>query len=285
MVSETGPDAVPFLRRTPNVGGAAHKPGMTNDITRDRDNGVYAHGGTRFGLRPRTDGNLTLPGEAFDEETLIDPDPSIGYAFQGATETDGGFDVHWSNCNYAATQHADGSVVFTYDGDVHREGAPAIIEADGTERWFIHDTEVADPRPRPYKEETVPGTRPPITRCTGAKWNPDVPVKDVAKALRADIEHARRTGLIPTNAKIQVTSKTIRGLGSIHVTISDLWAGTALSRPEDDNPIYRTKFTDEGTHIYGTAQDLVRQYDQWEQGSSKASSRRHIYSQIFLVEK
>jgi hypothetical protein len=90
--------------------------------------------------------------------------------------------------------HPDGSQVFTRDGDTHRSGGPAVIAADGSEKWFNGGTELPNPWPAAPTASFDP--RINATVMAGSQYSADRTVAEIGAAVREDITLAIRTGIL-----------------------------------------------------------------------------------------
>ena len=109
---------------------------------------------------------------------------------------------------------ADGSRTFYRDGDIHRNGAPAIIDADGTEHWYRYDKEIASPWPAPATVtiDEASGT----TTTIGSRYDETLEATAVARSIRSDIDHGIDTGILPD---LDYSVHTIRSRGDAVRTI------------------------------------------------------------------
>lgn len=115
---------------------------------------------------------------------------------------------------------SDGTKVFYHDGELHRDGGPAIILPDGSGQWAQHGTFYANPIPAPPTVTSV-GTGPAeYVTTTGSKYDEHMDLGDVAKAVRADLKLAVAAGAIPSNVKVSVTQEKYSMGQSLNVRVS-----------------------------------------------------------------
>lgn len=118
-----------------------------------------------------------------------DPDPELGlsnFRREGSVN-------HWSGGNWQVehdTNPQNGYIRFKYDGDVHRDGAPAVFEASKEPRWFQHDTEL----PNPVPSAPTPIVSSSKTVVQGSNYEPGEAPEKTAERLREKLTLAARAG-------------------------------------------------------------------------------------------
>lgn len=213
-------------------------------------------------------------------EHIPDPAPELGLHFQGVTNGV----LRWTSGSghYETTRDANGTTTHRMGGDIHRSGAPAVIHADGTEEWWIHGRQVPDPRPQPDHQEVVsPGTPHETVLHTGAKFDPSSDVRDIAVQVRADLDHARNTGLLPKHATISVKIGRAAQADSITVVVGNLEKGTVWSptRFSDDS-----WYSASGQAQQDLARDITDQYNYRETGALASNTRTKFYTNVTIAE-
>ena len=164
---------------------------------------------------------------------------------------------HWvsGSANRLVDVSPDGRTVFTRDGDIHRTGGPAIIDADGTEHWYLNDREIDSPFP-PAPTVTEDNTRQTIT-TTGAFHDPQDRHTDVSKKVEAQILAAVDAGVLPDlGMTYEVRPNRHFKLGGfkIMVTVSGMSRDQVVRDSDGSEPFY----TDEALRVH----DLIESFGQ-----------------------
>lgn len=112
------------------------------------------------------------------------------------TNVDADGTQHWTSAGGGRTAivRANGTTIFYQDYDVHREGGPAVVNADSTEAWFSNGTQI--PNPWPAAPTLSEDTRADTKTAEGSRYVEGRPVKEIAAALKADIALALRAGTL-----------------------------------------------------------------------------------------
>jgi len=224
----------------------------------------------------------TAPGGLVNpEDTLNVPhEDRIGLHYQGLREIDGENVEVWTSGNgsYEVETWKDGHTQFTFDGDLHRVGGPAVIGADGREDWFRRGTFIQAARPFPPTSVTDSGEGDKATtRFTGVKHIADRRMRFVADEIRRDLDTLSDIGFLPAGSTVNVTSTSGAKGKSVNVAIGGLAMGYAVD-PET------LEFTPEGRKLRDHVDAVVQQYNRWEEGPSASHSRRGFWNEVHLLE-
>lgn len=276
-VTVKGPLTQVFLNRP-------HKSGGYDEIRDDAEGAISYF---RNGKLHREDGyaldwRATPSGigdmEAYLDGVLLhDPAYEIGFDFQGIARTPEGIVQNWSSGSghYTATVAEDSTTTFYRDGDIHRDGAPAIVKDDHnfTPKWFQNGKEIPCPIPDGPTVKVISEARnADLTRYTGSAYREDREVKDIAKDIRADLKRAQDAGVLPYNAEFKVTSRRDSMSKSIIIQVS----GAGRWTPET---------TPEGYRFDGVVERIGNQYNSWEEGAGSSPQRRGFWLQTSLAGK
>ena len=111
----------------------------------------------------------------------------------------------------------NGTQSFFLDGDLHRDGGPAIIAADGTEHWMRYGREFPSPLPgEPTVKTEMVGTEKFVT-TVGAKYNPALSAQEIGKRLRSDLNYAKAVGILPPSTYVEVTATNRTNRAIVHI--------------------------------------------------------------------
>jgi hypothetical protein len=280
---EGGKTAHIFLRDYDAKGGY-------NEI-REMDGGALSflrdgklHNENGWALDWRTGNDDQKDWEAYlNGERLQDPDESIGHCFTGRTDYHGEPASIWTACDYETRVFDNGRTEFWLDGDLHRDGAPAIIaseadQADGIpDLWFSHGTLIWNPRPAAPQRETYGTGDKTFTRVFGSRFESGRDVKDTAVLLRDHLAHAKRAGLLPSRAEITVRTRKTTVPHSIDITVTGIPNRDYLNpNRELEGEPFRSAA---GTKLYKQLDEIVSAYNRWEEGP-EASEAVSFYSNV-----
>ena len=226
--------------------------------------------------------SVTLAEPVDPEERLgIPQDERIGLHYAGTRDIDGDNVQVWSSGNgsYEVLSWEDGHTLFTLDGDAHRVGGPAIIGADGQGDWYRHGTRIAAARPFPPRK-VVESTGPhgDTVRFTGDRYDAAMKPAAIARDVRRDLDSLTDVGIIPEGATVTVSGTTRGGDRGVTVTVSDLVPGTALTEES-------LGYTDTGRQLRDHINDVVQQYNTWQEGPQTNHRTRGFWEEINLIER
>lgn len=203
----------------------------------------FADGTTGFTLRGfyhRTNGPAAFLADGsfafyLKGERLTPPDQGTG-AEIGLTlrsVSDDGVQ-RWATASgkYQATVLPDGSKIFYLDGELHRDGGPAIVLPDGHGQWVRHGTFYTNPIPAPPTVTSVGAGPVEIVTTTGSKYDETMSLGDVAKAVRDDLKRAVAAGVISHNVKVSVTQEKYSMGQCLNVRISGFPRSVLFTRDE-----------------------------------------------------
>lgn len=266
-------------------GGTAHiflnEPHRTGEYDEIRivDDGAISylrdgklHCNDYFAINWRGDMGDGRDFEAFHHgKPLHDPAPELGLIFRGI-DKDG--IQNWSSGNNAVCVDEEGTAFFYRDGDLHRDGAPAVVRPNGDDEWWIHDKQIPSPWPKPARrKERSPG----VTQVTGASFEEGRDIKDVAARLREDIKAAQYAGILPGGGTIDVKVTIGRAAKSesVNVSVSGLYRTDILNphRNEPGEPFH----TAEGERIIATLNTLGDDYNNWTEGPNASAQERAFW--------
>lgn len=142
------------------------------------------------------------------------------------TEVDPQGTAHWavgSEGKETVTIWSDGVTEYRREGELHRDGLPALCAEGSEDLWFRYGVQMKSPMPGNPKL-TNDGE---FITSTGANFDENASLKETAGRLRYDVNYAARLGVIPSNAEAKVRydtqAKTVR-IEVTGLTREDLYA-------------------------------------------------------------
>jgi hypothetical protein len=174
-------------------------------------------------------------------------------------------DQDWSSPNGGrqARRYDDGRVTHWVDGDYHRAGGPALIAADGTERWFVRGREIDSPWPA--EDTRTENIKADTKTRTGANYDEWSSAKEDAAKLREDIKAGIAAGTlddIGISYDVEVSARKREDRPEIKIIASGL-SRNRLKRENwltdlDGNP---SIFSDEALKIQRALERLGESYN------------------------
>jgi hypothetical protein len=134
------------------------------------------HNENGWALDWRTSNSDPKDYEAYlNGERLEDPDESLGLTFAGRIQKFGGQASVWAKGECEVHVSDNGRIEFFLDGDLHRDGAPALITSaaghddDLPDLWFRHGRIINNPLPAAPQRETYGTGDKTFTRVFGSR--------------------------------------------------------------------------------------------------------------------
>ena len=153
----------------------------------------------------------------------------------------------------------DGTKVFYQDYDVHREGGPAYIGADGSEAWFSGGTQI--PGPWPADPILSEDTRADTKTREGSRYVEGRPAAEIAAAIREDVALALRAGTLDRlglKYTVRVAPNRREDRPTIKVTVTGMPAWRIVREGEPyDQPFH----SDEALAITETLERIGQAYN------------------------
>lgn len=170
----------------------------------------------RGGMLHRTDGPARV--DAGTRQYAVDgrwlTTPGEDYDLSGIDAH--GTQIWKTGGNREASVTAAGDITYYSDGDIHNDGDPAFVGADGHSEWWQRGRLLPDPLPA---APTFQGDRASAGISTGAKYS-DVPPRLLMRSIARDIDKVRDHGIVPSGARVEIVHGDSHSGESITVSLS-----------------------------------------------------------------
>ena len=163
--------------------------------------------------------------------------------------------------NRTVTVDHEGSQEFRRDGDMHRDGAPAVVDVHGRGRWFRNDSEIPSPWPKPA--DITRSKKADTVTTTGSRYVEGTDPKTIAKNLRVDIAYALTTGILDNDFghvefNVRVAKDRREDRPTIAVDVTGLTADRVIRDSDEGTDPFHT---DEARTIIRTLTALGESYN------------------------
>lgn len=153
---------------------------------------------------------------------------------------------HWESPSgkRTATRTADGYEEHRQDGDLHRDGGPALVHRRGEGDWYQHGTYVECPVPETPRLGSTPSV-------VGANYNENHSPKDIALGITRLVEVGNRAGMFLPGTQAEITVLAPHG-----ETPTVIYKLTGMDQYRNDAGVLNV----EGTELYQNARRQVMSF-------------------------